>query len=416
MDWKPGDPDFVKDIYDEINGAKPNGHGPNGHANGHTNGHAHTGAPLWEHVQLDAWARSGQSIPERQWIMEEWIPRGQTTGLYGISGVLKTTFLLQLMMAASAGLAFCGLPVARTPVYGLFCEDTKDEILRRVRRIAAFYERDLDQFPDFHFASLVGQMDSELLMFDLGKRRPGPAFPQFKQELDYYQPGLCVLDTLPDFFGGEEINRRHTSQFIRMLDGLGMLHNCAMVCAAHPSMRGRASGRLDSGNTGIEGKMRARLTLHDPGDGSDDDETPEERIYRTALNPTEKRVLTRANSNYAKPGAQIELVIKNGAFYPAAVDPTEAQKRGPMREHIVQDLFLQLLAQIKEEGRYVSNASFHASYYAPRVFAPHPLNRKTKANKKEFERAMLELLAAGKIKVEKSGPPSKSHAELVVCA
>jgi RecA-family ATPase len=75
---------------------------------------------------------------------------------------------------------------------------------------------------------------------------------------------LVVLDTLPDFFGGSEVDRRQTSQFIRMLDGLGMVHNCGIVCAAHPSMRGRATRRLDSGNTGIEGKMRARLTIHDP--------------------------------------------------------------------------------------------------------------------------------------------------------
>jgi hypothetical protein len=247
---------------------------------GKTNGHATTAPPPWEHVELEAWARSGQPIPERQWIMEDWIPRGQTTGLYGVSGVLKTTFLLQLMMAASAGLTFCGLPIAEVAVYGLFCEDTKAEILRRAARLARFYQRDLDRFPNFHFASLVGQMDTELLSFDLGRRHPGPASDHFAQELDYYRPGLVVHDTLPDFFGGEEINRRQTSQFIRMLDGIGMLHNCAIVCAAHSSMRGRASGRLDSGNTGIEGKMRARLTLHDPGAPAEDNETPDERAYR----------------------------------------------------------------------------------------------------------------------------------------
>ena len=100
--------------------------------------------------------------------MEGWIPRGQTTGLYGVSGVLKTMFLLQLMLSASAGLSFCGLPIAEVPVLGLFCEDTKDEILRRLQRIAKLYRRDLDTFPNFHFVSLVGHLDTELLLFDRG--------------------------------------------------------------------------------------------------------------------------------------------------------------------------------------------------------------------------------------------------------
>jgi RecA-family ATPase len=404
--------------YIRANGA--NGTKPNGQVNGHAgNGQDQTATaapPLWETCRLDVWARSGQAIPPRSWIMEDWIPSGQTTGLYGVSGVLKTMFLLQLMMAASAGLAFCGLPIAAVPVYGLFCEDTRDEILRRVQRIAQFYQRNLEQFPSFHFASLVGQMDSELLLFDLGKRQLGPAFNQFTQELDCYQPGLVVLDTLPDFFGGEEINRRQTSQFIRMLDGISMRYGCAIVCAAHPSMRGRASGRLDSGNTGIEAKMRARLTLHDPGDQAEEDETPEERAYRIAVNPTGKRILTRQNSNYAKPGETIELVIKNGVFAPASIDPAEAARRGPNRDRAVQTLVVELLTQTKQEGRYVNNVPLHPATYAPRVFAPHPLNRKLNANKKEFERAMMELLAAGKIRLEKVGPASKSHTEFVICA
>ena len=366
--------------------------------------------------ELDAWARTGQVIPERQWIMQDWIPRGQTTGLYGVSGVLKTTWLLQLMLAASAGLHFCGLPIAQVPVYGLFCEDTKDEILRRTSRIAAFYERDLAEFPNFHFASLVGQMDSELLLFDLGKRNPGQALEQFTRELDEHQPGLVVLDTLPDFFGGEEVNRRQTSQFIRMLDGLGMRQNCAMVTSAHPSMRGRASGRLDSGNTGIEGKMRARLTLHDPGDDGDEDETPEERAYRAAVNPTEKRILTRANSNYAKPGEQIELVIKDGAFQPAAIDPTEAKLRGPMRMLACKATFLELLTQVTSEGRHVNNVPNGPAFYAPRVFAPHSLNRSSgKFTVKEFEKAMLLLLADGRIKLGNVGTDRKPLRGFVRC-
>ena len=416
----------------EGNGYTGNGHAdPAGHGNGHGNGHFGAGefdtdpdeteqlrqqyrdsqknkrptSPLWETTQLSTWA--DRDIPDREWIMEDWIPRGQTTGLYGVSGVLKTTWLLQLMLCASSGLSFCGLPLTPTTCLGLFCEDTRDEILRRARRIAKHYNHGLDYFPNFHFASLVGQMDSELLMFDAGKREVGPAFHQFSQEIEQYRPGLVVLDTLPDFFGGSEVDRRQTSQFIRMLDGLGMTHNCALVCAAHPSVRGRASRRLDSGNSSIEGKMRARLTIHDPGDetNDDEDESGEERAFRIATNPTDRRILTRVNSNYAKPGETIPLIVRDGIFVPEAIDPETAKLRGPYRAQAVKTLFLELLAQLKKEGRYVNNTPTHPEFYAPRAFAPHPLNKKLGANKKEFEKAMIELLAPEKSDWKGSGRP-----------
>ncbi len=160
--------------------------------------------------------------------------------------------------------------------------------------------------------------------------------------------------------------------------------------------------------------MRARLTLHDPGDQADEDETPEEHVYRTALNPSEKRILTRVNSNYAKPGETIELVIRNGAFFPVAIDPNEAAKRGPMRQDAVKAKFIELMAQIKTEGRYVNNTPQHAHLYAPRVFAPHPHNRQSRFTKKEFEIAMRELLAANKIRLQRVGPAGHDHGELVV--
>jgi RecA-family ATPase len=374
--------------------------------NGHTNGHTPT---LWKHNQLDEWA--GREIPAREWIMEDWVPRGQTTGLYGVSGVLKTTFLVQLMMAASAGLYFCGRKIEQVTVYGLFCEDTTEEIVRRAHRIARFYGRTLDQFPNFHFASLVGVMDSEFLSFDHKGYEFGPAYQLFEYELTEYKPGLAVLDTLPDFFGGEEINRRQTSTFIRMLDALSMTHKCGMLCAAHPSMRGRSSGRFDSGNTGIEGKMRARLSLHDPGKDTPDEETPEERAHRIALDPSDKRILTRQNSNYAKPGETIELIIKEGAFYPAALDPSQNQ-RGPMRDLTVNAKLLEILAAIKHEGRYVNDSRTVPDRYLPQVFSKHRLNRTTNFSKRDFE-AAKERMMGERIQLVEGGLRNNRHMEFM---
>jgi hypothetical protein len=386
-DWldEGGSQSVLDEIIEQTEPFQLNGHDPA--SNGHDT--EDWKPPPWTLDHLANWA--GRLIPAREWIMEDWIPRGQTTGLYGVSGVYKSTFLIQLMIAAAAGLNFCGLPIAQVPVYGLFCEDTIEEVVRRAIRITQFYGLDFIRFPNFHFGSLVGVMDSELLRFDHEGHKFGPAYQLLQDQLATIRPGLVVLDTLPDFFGGNEIDRRQTSIFIRMLDRISMLHDCAIVCSAHPSMRGRSSGRFDSGNTGIEGKMRARLSLHDPGDGNEDDgESPEERAHRIALNPTEKRILTRQNSNYAKPGETIELTIKDGVFTPAALDVNA----GPSRNLSIRAKFLECLRAIKQEGRTVHDVSNSPSRYAPKVFRAHPLNRPTRFSMRDFETAMNELIGS----------------------
>jgi RecA-family ATPase len=315
-------------------------------------------------------------------------------------------------VAAAAGLYFCGLPITKLPVYGLFCEDTTTEVVRRAGKIAQFYNVGFSGFTNFHFASLVGVMDSELLSFAHDGYKFGPAYELLSNQLTELRPGLVVLDTLPDFFGGEEINRRQTSIFIRMLDALSIRFECAIVCAAHPSMRGRSSGRFDSGNTGIEGKMRARLSLHDPGDeDADDDEPPEERARRIAVNPSDKRILTRQNSNYAKPGETIELLIQDGFFTPAALDPNN--QSGPRRALAARAKFLECLRAIKQEGRYVHDMPNNPARYAPKVFRSHPLNRDTKFAVREFEVAMRDLLAdtPQRIGLQMTGQTGKKHAE-----
>jgi hypothetical protein len=176
-------------------------------------------------------------------------------------------------------------------------------------------------------------------------------------------------------------------------------------------MRGRSSGRFDSGNTGIEGKMRARLSLHDPGD-SNAPEEPEERARHVALHPTDTRILTRQNSNYAKPGETIELTIKEGVFTPTALDVRPGHAPGQMRDMACRAKFKEIMHKVIEEGDYVSHTiRSGARNWAPTRFRPHPLNRQTNFSKKEFEKAMDALLYAKEIKIV---PNSRGHrAELV---
>jgi hypothetical protein len=256
----------------------------------------------WRDVRLSDWA--GREVPEMRWILESWIPRQQVTGLYGIGGINKTDFLVQLLMARAAGLTFIGHQLEAGPAYGLFCEDTEAEIVRRASRIAASYGRSLADFPDVHFASLVGFDFPEFLTFDGAEMTIGLALRRFDHAIVQYGAGLATLDTIPDFFGGNEIVRRDVSRFMRKLDAISTVRGCAILYTAHPSIRGRIAGTLDSGSTAWEGKVRSRISLHDPGDEVDEDDKPKRQEPAKA---TDKRILTRHKSNYAPRGETLEL-------------------------------------------------------------------------------------------------------------
>jgi RecA-family ATPase len=367
------------------------------YANGH-DGEARP-APLWNSTPLSDW--ENRKIPPRQWIMEDWIPCAEYIGLYGLGGVRKTDWLLQLLMAAAVGLAFCGIPLMHCKTYGLFCEDSEEEIVRRCRRIADFYKRSLWEFTGFHFASLVGVEEPEFVTFDGGRMLRQPAFHLFSQQIEAHAPNLIGLDTIADVFGGEEITRRQVTQFVHLLNGSAKRHNSAIIGTRHPSQRGRREGLFDSGSTAWEGKERARLVLRDPAE--DDQEDGNGLSRRIARTPSDKRILTRAKSNYARPGEELELLIRDGGFSAAGIDPSNARSRGHIRDLEAEAKFLALLRKTKKQGRFVHDSRNNPDRYAPKVFYADP--DRGNFSEAELKRAMNHLFDKEKITMSNDRHP-----------
>jgi RecA-family ATPase len=359
----------------------------------------------WRDARLSDWA--DREIPDRRWIVPDWIPREQVTGLYGPAGVDKTNFLLQLAMAAAAGLVFIGYELTAVPAYSLFCEDTTPEIIRRASRIAAHYGRSLADFPDFHFASLVGVDDKEFVTFDGPRISVGRAMQRFDQTIMRLGAGIATLDTLPHFFGGNEIVRRDVTRFVSRLDAISIARGCSVLFTAHPSVRGKTAGTYDSGSTAWEGGVRSRLSLHDPGLEDDDDDKVATRVA------TDRRILTRQKANYARSGEILELVCRKGVFTTAALDPERAatRQRGPGRDAACEVKFLDLLAKIEAQGGYVHDAANNPSHYAPKVFAKRPDGKVFSAS--EYSRAMQHLFVAKRIRLGPFGPPSRARNRIV---
>lgn len=76
---------------------------------------------------IDPCSLQGLIVPERQWIVQDWLPVGYTTALYGDGGTGKTLLAQQLMTSCTTGCPWLGLAVQRCKVLGLFCEDDEDE-------------------------------------------------------------------------------------------------------------------------------------------------------------------------------------------------------------------------------------------------------------------------------------------------
>jgi len=330
--------------------------------------------------------RAGLVVEPRVFIMENWLPLGEYVSLYGVAGTRKTDFIIQALMAASAGLPFCGFPMRHYVTLGLFCEDTEEELDRRIERIAGFYGRSRADFTGFFWASLVGCDQTEFISFNFGRLFVEGAFRLFEQQIAEVGAGLAALDTIADFFGGEEVNRRQVSQFLRMLNGCCFRNHCTIIGSRHPSRSGRNSGTFESGSTGWEGKERARLHLRDPAHDRDDDPRHQQH--------SNKRILTRAKCNYAMPGEEIELVFEDGGF--KRID--DNKPKGTLRDIAAKQKFLELLRKFNKPGRVVHNAANNPARYAPAVFARD--DDSGGFSKGELKRAMDRLFDDEGIKLE----------------
>jgi RecA-family ATPase len=84
-------------------------------------------------------ASLGLPVPQRQWLVRDWVPERRATALYGAGGEGKTLLAQQLATACAIGAPWLGLPILKCNSLLLFCEDDCDEMHRRQADINAHY-------------------------------------------------------------------------------------------------------------------------------------------------------------------------------------------------------------------------------------------------------------------------------------
>ncbi|MBK8211656.1 MAG: AAA family ATPase [Rhodospirillales bacterium] len=344
------------------------------------------GEPPLRIINLPSWY--GRPVPERRWMVRDWMPWGYVTALYGDGGAGKSLLAQQLMTACVIGQNWLGLETTACSAIGLFCEDDEGELLRRqdcINRAVGVDFRDLRRL---HIIPRVGD-DNVLMTFNRdGRGELTALWHTFVDEARRRGARLAVIDTAADTFGGDEIRRSEVRQFIASCLGrLAREIDGAVLLLAHPSLSGIASGSGSGGSTAWSNSVRSRLYLERPA--AEEGENPD----------NDARILTTKKANYAATGAEIRLRWQDGMFVPVGM-PTggfvEAIDQ-VNRDRTAEEAFLACLDAAHAAGRYAS-ATANSPCYAPKMFLA--MDARRGFNKRQLQRAMEGLFSTGRIRVE----------------
>lgn len=203
--------------------------------------------------------------PEREWVVDQWLPVGSVVALFGGGGVGKTLLVQQIATSVANGLPLFGKKVRMGPTLAILCEDDTDELRRRQRSIFAQLGRSQRYSADgLHFEARAGKLNA-LATFDAERRiHKTPLFDAIEQECKRVKPVLVIIDNISQVFAGNEVDRHEVTSFCNLLSGLALRHRCTVLLLGHIA---KAQGSEFSGSTAWENAVRTRLWLERRDDG-----------------------------------------------------------------------------------------------------------------------------------------------------
>jgi RecA-family ATPase len=334
----------------------------------------------------------GKAVPPQEWIVRDLIPSNTVTLLLGDGGAGKSTIGMQLAIARDVGRDWLGMVPAKGRTLVLSAEDDENELHRRTENCRVHYGISYSNLTSTRFVDLVGENAVLGELQGNGVIKAAPLFEAVEAVVKQFRPDLVIIDALADAFAGDENNRPQARQFIGLLKKLCREHDLAVICIAHPSLSGMASGSGTSGSTGWSNSVRSRLYFER---AKDSDGNVEPGLCQ----------LTLKKANYAQEGQSFLVRWKGGVYVPEAgissLDKASLEQRA-------RDVFLRLLTKVSNQNQHVS--PYKSSAYAPAKFAK--MDEATGIKKVHLEKAMQKLLDDGIIRIEISGPPSRQRSYL----
>ena len=268
-------------------GAPPTGHrgGIRKHARGRNNDMARGAEvfrpPQWNDAPITVpepfspfFAASLESAPvrKREWIIDGLLMRGTTCLLAGPPKVGKSLALQQMLSAIALGKECFGRETVSARCFGLFCEDSHDELARRQAAINLHYGIEA---PDYETGlSWEGRDTKDGVLIEFEQYRDKPVYTdlwhQLWRHVDENGIEVVALDPAGVVFGGHENFKRQVTVFVRELNKQAARRHGGIILAAHPAKNdprgyaGSAGGwdRCGSGYlcSGRKGTTRTRTS------------------------------------------------------------------------------------------------------------------------------------------------------------
>jgi hypothetical protein len=204
--------------------------------------------------------------PPRRWVVDQWLPRGAVTALFGRGGHGKSLAAQQLAIAVANGLPWLGWATTGGPALGMFCEDDADELLRRAGDIFASELLEPAQASGGLFLDARAGKVNTLMSFGQDHvGRPEPLLVELRHQCSQLRPALVVLDNIAQMFAGQENARAEATQFCNALTAIAREFDCAVLLLGHLA---KAEGSEFSGSTAWDAAVRSRLMLERQSDGT----------------------------------------------------------------------------------------------------------------------------------------------------
>lgn len=322
--------------------------------------------------------------PEPQgWLIEEMLPAGAVTTMFGDGGVGKTLAAMQFGVAVATGGAVFGFKAEKSPVLGFFCEDIEKELHRRFHAICRSEGISETAVHDFLYQSRFGR-ESLLGNFDsTGRFVLSTLLQAIRARALSVGARLVILDNIMHLYGGNVNDPGEVTRFLAALNRLALDINGAVLLIGHIA---KAAGSQFAGTMAWSNASRSRLFFGRPGDldrvGKDSDDD-------AGIVDPDARIIARLKANYAPISTPITLRWFHGAF----VKPDDVP--GNMAGELVANaeasadngLFLACLAERNKQRRAVSDK--RSPSFAPTVFAKMPESKGI--GKARLERAMDRL-------------------------
>jgi RecA-family ATPase len=359
------------------------------------NGESEDPPPPLPWIDMSNW--DNEQIPQQEWAVLDRIPLRQVTLFSGEGGAGKSITTLYLATAHVLARDWLGSMPEPGPAFFIDAEDDQRVLHHRLANVVCHFGSTFKEVVDngLHAMSLAGR-DSVLATVNRsGKIEATPIYMQLLEAAADIKPKMIGIASAANIFTGNENDRAQVQQFVNLLTRLAIAADGSVTLISHPSLTGINTNSGLSGTTAWHSAVRARLYMKSiqPEAGEQPD--------------TDLREIVFKKNQYGPVQDSIVLRWRGGLFLPV---PGMTSLDKATAELEAEQMFLQLLDRLTEQGRKVSDKA-SANNYAPIVFAGEPEARK-RFRKVQFEGAMQRLFAANKIIVEAYGPPSRGWTRL----